>query len=574
MGRHPSSGTLEKTNIMTTTGNEFLAQALRAAGTSHFFHVPVVVPEAVKAMSRLGITPVVAHTEKAAAYMADGYARVAGRPGVCGCQAIGATNLAAGLRDACMARVPIIALTGGSSTTTRYRSPYQEIDDMPIYAALSKFNASVEEATRLPDLLFTAFRAATCGSPGPVHLEIGGFTGSALNGACATEARLETRFHRYPGVRAPASSEEIARGLAVLQAAERPIIVAGAGVRLSGAGPLLCELARRMSIPVATSLSGKGSILESDPLAVGVVGEYSRECANRAVYEADAVLYVGSLTGGLVTRNWSVPATGTRVVHIDINPENIGRNYLNTIGICGDARTVLEQMLSASVPSRDRVAWLGRIAALKADWARGSSPLSASDAVPIRPERLASDLSRELPGDAIVVGDTGHSAAWLAQYVEATQPGQTFIRCHGSLGWSFPAALGAQCAAPDRPVICFTGDGAFYYHLAELETAVRYGLNVVTVLNDNAGFNQEQGLWPEGVLSRNWKFGKADFVAIAEAFGCVGLRVTAPSELRSALRAALQMQRPVVLDVLTDDKALAATGWGPEGMPPLFSTQH
>jgi len=267
---------------------------------------------------------------------------------------------------------------------------------MPIYAAVTKFNAAIEEAARLPDLLFTAFRAATCGSPGPAHLEIGGFTGGILNGDCPIEANLEPRFHRYPAIRSAASAKEIEQGLAALQTAERPIIVAGGGVRVSGAGALLCELARRLSIPVATSLSGKGSIVESDPLAVGVVGEYSRECANRAVYEADLVLYVGSLTGGLVTRNWSVPHTATLVVHIDINPENIGRNYLHTIGICSDARTVLQQMLSVPVQRRSRDAWLARIAALKSDWVRDSAALSASDAVPIRPERLAADLTREL----------------------------------------------------------------------------------------------------------------------------------------------------------------------------------
>src|SRR5579883_2373778 len=528
------------------TGNTILAQILAQARATHFFHVPVIVPEAVKAMAGLGILPVVAHSEKAAAYMADGYARVARRPGFCGCQAIGATNLASGLRDALMAGIPVVALTGGSSPRTRYRQPYQEIDDMPVYEALTKFNALVEEADRLQDLLFTAIRYATTGTPGPVHLELDGFTGQVLAEVGRGGGVLDQRFFAIPAVRSGAAEEDIQCALENLARASRPIIVAGGGVRLSGAEEELCELARRFAIPVATSLSAKGCIVERDPLSVGVVGEYSRTCANKAVYEADLVFFVGSRTGGLVTRGWSVPPETTRAIHLDINPENIGRNYLNTVPLCGDARTVLRQMCAAAGSQPAREAWLARVAALKSDWRREVEDRMSSRASPIRPERLAWELSRALPENAIAVGDTGHSSAWFAQFLEARERGQTFLRCHGSLGWSFPAALGAQCADPTRPVVCFVGDGGFYYHVAELETALRYGINVVTVVNDNSGFSQEQNLWPAGTgLERNWRFGQTDFAAVAQAMGCVGQRVTEPSELEPALRAAFAADRPV-----------------------------
>jgi acetolactate synthase-1/2/3 large subunit len=557
------------------TGNAVLAQILEAARATHFFHVPVIVPEAVKIMSGLGVLPVVAHSEKAAAYMADGYARVARRPGFCGCQAIGATNLASGLRDAFMAGIPVVALTGGSSPRTRYRHPYQEIDDMPIYEALTKFNAVVEEADRLQDLLHTAIRCATTGTPGPVHIELDGFTGQVLGGSCRGGSVLDSRFYAVPALRSTAAEEDITRALEALESAARPIIVAGGGVRLSGAEDELCELARRLAIPVATSLSAKGCIVETDPLSVGVVGEYSRVSANKAVYEADLVFFIGSRTGGLVTRGWSVPAAGSRVIHLDINPENIGRNYLNTVPLCGDARTVLRQMCAAATSGCSRQSWLARVAALKGEWRQETEERVTSCAVPIRPEHLCWELSRSLPENAIVVGDTGHSSAWFAQFVQARAPAQRFIRCHGSLGWSFPAALGAKCAAPAHPVVCFVGDGGFYYHLAELETARRYGINVVTVLNDNSGFSQEQNLWPAGSgLDRNWKFGRTDFAAVASAMGCIGMRVTESSDLGPALVAAFAADRPVVLDVITDASVLADTGWGPEGQPALFSGGH
>ena len=337
------------------TGARFIAEAFKTHGVTHFFYVPVIIPEAVKEMTRMGITPVMTHGEKSAAYMADGFARVSHRVGVCGAQTIGGTNLAAGLRDAFLARMPVLALSGGKLPERRYRFVYQEIDDMPIYQSVTKFNATVENVERLPDLLRTAFRTATSGMPQPVHLELTGMAGDVVNGEIEDALQFDTRYAAFPAVRAPAPAEDVGRVLEALSQAERPIIVAGGGVTASGAQAEVVELARRLSIPVATSLHAKGAILDDDPLAVGIVGEYSRRCANQAVSEADLVFYIGSLTGGLVTRNWSVPPLSARVVHLDINPENLGRNYPDTLGICGDARTVLRSTHRGLSPLLPRV---------------------------------------------------------------------------------------------------------------------------------------------------------------------------------------------------------------------------
>ena len=549
------------------TGARYLAEAFKAYGVTHFFYVPVIIPEAVKEMTRLGITPVMTHGEKPAAYMADGYARVSHRPGVCGAQTIGGTNLAAGLRDAFLARVPVIALCGGKLPQRRYRFVYQEIDDMPIYQAITKFNATVERVDRLPDLLCTAFRSATSGMPQPVHLELAGQAGEVVNEELETDLEFDAHYAAFPSVRSPAPAEDVNRALAALQEAQRPIIVAGGGVMSSGGQAQVVELARRLSIPVATSLNGKGIILDSDPLSIGVVGEYSRRCANQAVWEADLVFFVGSLTGGLTTRNWSVPAPSVRVVHVDINAENLGRNFPNTIGVCGDARTVLEQLLGATqaqpAPAA-RQAWLERISQLRSDWQASVRDHEASDAVPMRPERLCREISAGLPADAIVVADTGHSGAWLAQDFYATDARQTFIRAHGSLGWGLPAAIGAKAAAPNRPVVCFTGDGGFFYHFSELETAVRYGINIVVVVNNNGSLNQEQRLWKESTeFDKNWRFCPVDFSAAARAFGCHGARVEEPAQVRSALEGALAANRPAVIEALTDLWVPAAPSWAP-----------
>ena len=309
------------------TGARYIAEFFKAYGVTHYFFMPVSIHRAVKEMGRLDIIAIAAHSEKAAAYMADGYARVSGRVGVCGAQAIGATNLAAGLRDALMARIPLVALTGGKYADTRYMLSYQEIDDMPIFEALTKFNAVVDDPSRLPDLLRTAFRAATTGTPKPVHLELSGISGEAVTGEFEGELQFEPRFGRFPAIRTPAPEDDVCAALNAIAKAKRPIIVAGGGVLTSSAVAELAELARKLSTPVATSLNAKSAMLDDDPLSVGVVGEYSRSTANMAVSEADLVVFIGSLTGSLITRSWTVPKPGVKVVHVDIDPENIGRNY-------------------------------------------------------------------------------------------------------------------------------------------------------------------------------------------------------------------------------------------------------
>jgi acetolactate synthase I/II/III large subunit len=562
----------ERTTMAKMSGDAFLARSLQRYGVTHFFHVPVIVPLAMKEMASLGIVPVMTHGEKAAAYMADGYARVSGRPGVCGAQTIGGTNLAAGLRDAFQSRTPVIALTGGKTANLKYRLAYQEIDDMPIYEALTKFNVIVEAPQRLPDLLHTAFRAATSGMPIPVHLELSGFDGRVISAEIDADLDFDARFGRYPAMRTLADPADVERAARSLATAQRPILVVGGGVRASGAEREALALARKLNMPVVTSLNAKGAVSDGDPLAIGVVGEYSRTCANQALYEADLVVFVGSLTGGLTTRNWSIPPSTARVIHIDIEPENIGRNFPSTIGLCGDAKSVLEQLLEVVETRKANPGWEARLSALKAEWVALVAPFERSEAIPIRPERLCRDLSDVLPENAIVVGDTGHAGAWMAQNIYADHAGQQFIRAHGSLGWSFPAAIGAKCAAPEKPVICFTGDGGFFYHIAELETAVRYGINVVVVVNNNASLNQEQVLWDDDpAFEKNWRFAPVDIAGVARGFGCISKRIDDPKDIKPALIDAMSADRPVVLDVVTDVQACSQPSWGPSGSASLYA---
>src|SRR6266436_1255815 len=458
------------------SGAECLADMLKGYGVTHVFHVPAVLRKTMAVMEgRTEIKRIQTHGEKAAAYMADGYARASGKPGICAAQVIGALNLAAGLRDAWLAHSPVIAMTGGREPKTKFRKVYQEIDDVPAFEPVTKFNATVDDVARFPDMVRQAFRVATSGTPGPVHLQFRGNEGQVDLEEAEMEPLTEERFARVPPFRPAPDSASVLAALKPLQGADRPVIVAGGGVRASGAAAELVALAEALQIPVATSLNGKDTIPGNHPLSVGVVGSYSRESANRVVNRADLVCFIGTETGGMTTHFWAVPKIGTPAIQIDIDPEAIGRNYPLLAGVNGDAKVTLARMLSAADrgSAGKRKAWIEETRKICAEWREKYRSLLASDAVPIRPERLCAELTRHVPDDAIVVVDTGHAGMWMGGMYDLTSPRQSYMRSAGHLGWAFPAGLGAKCASPDRPVVVFTGAAGFWYHIADLETAVR-----------------------------------------------------------------------------------------------------
>ena len=554
------------------TGGKFMAQALKAYGVTHVFVAPAIAREALAEMSALGVKSIVTHGEKSAAYMADGYARAANRPGICFAQSVGAANLAAGLQDPYLAMSPVIAMTGRKTPMEQEKNAYQEIEHSKPFSSVTKFSAYVERVEQLPYLLRQAFREATSGVPMPVHLDLQGMTANVI---MQTEGDLELvveeSFTRRPAFRPEASPDTVLKAAQRLSAAQRPVIVAGGGVTASQAEQEVVELAEMLSIPVATSLNAKGCITENHPLSVGVVGSYSRWCANRVVAEADLVIYVGSHTGSQVTNEWRVPAEGTPVIQIDIDPSELGRSYPNEVSLHGDAKATLRKMIEALEPIGGRIEWVSRAQELVKDWREEVEPRVNSDAVPIIPERLCNELTNALPDNAILVADTGHAGIWTGSMVDLNHPGQSYIRCAGSLGWGLAGAMGVQCAEPDRPVICFTGDGGLWYHIGELDTAVRYNIPVVTVVNNNHGLLQNKRGDDRGFAnvegadsSEIWEFNDVDLAKVAESMGAFGIRVTRPGDIQSAIEQALASGRPAIVDVVTDPAdSEAPVPWAP-----------
>ena len=555
------------------TGARFIAETLKGYGVTHVFFVEAILRKTLVEMEVLGIKRILAHTEKAAAYMADGYARVSGRAGICMAQSVGAANLASGLQDPYLGLSPVIACTGRKPLLAQHRNAYQEIIHRPLFESVTKYNVDVDTTDQIPYYLRQAFREATSGSPGPVHLDFGGgYAGAGVEeGEGTFDLVVEEPFTHYPPMRPEPDAEAVRDAVRLLEQAERPVIVAGGGARTSGAGPEIVELAEMLSIPVATSLNGKEIIVDRHPLSVGVVGTYSRWCANRVVSEADLVLFIGSHTGDQVTNEWTIPKVGTPVIQIDIDLSELGRSYPNTVPLLGDAKVTVRKMKESVKGRISRKSWTERARQLVGEWRKEAEPLLHSDAAPIRPERLCKEITDTLPADGILVSDTGYAGIWTGAMIDLTDPKQSYIRAAGSLGWGFPAAMGAKCAAPDRPVICFIGDGGFFYHLGELETASRCGINVITVVNNNhclrqcvEGINKAYGDRP-GNRDEQCKFQDVHFAKVAQEMGCVGIRVTEPDEIADAVRKALASHRPAVVDVITDPAVKAPNPWTPPG---------
>ncbi|MCI0776179.1 MAG: thiamine pyrophosphate-binding protein [Chloroflexi bacterium] len=556
------------------SGAHFLAETLHGYGVSHFFFMPVIVPDAMPELERLGITRVMTHGEKPAAYMADAYARVSRSVGFCGAQSVGAANLAAGLQDAYLACSPVVALTGRLPQDQQDRNAYQEVDHGNPFSAVTKYSTRVNTVDQFPMALRQAIRESTTGTPGPAHLDLSGIAGGDIAAKDADlEVVIEGQFASVPPFRPEPDAGSVNDALGEISRAATPVIVAGGGVTASNAGKELVELAERLNVPVATALNAKETFPFDHPLAVGVPGSYSRACANQVLAEADLVFFVGSHTGGQVTNDWKLPRPGTRIVQLDINAAELGRSFPIAVGLQADVRAGLQKMLDASgevglpIDEQQRASWISRVQQLVGDWKDSVDYLWNSDDEPMRPERLCKELTDLMPSDAILVSDTGHSGIWTGTMMDLTHPGQSYIRCAGSLGWAFPAAFGAKAAAPDRPVICFTGDGGLWYHFTELDTGLRYGINTVTIVNNNASLNQEQALNERIYRGRTsgsdemWMLSDADFAAMAESMGGFGIRVDRPGELEGALDQALNAGKPAVIDVKTHIEGIAPRAW-------------
>ncbi|WFF81690.1 thiamine pyrophosphate-binding protein [Delftia tsuruhatensis] len=563
---------------MTTAfnGADAMVRMLQLNGVKHIFGLcgDTSLPF-YDAMARLdhGMDHILTRDERSAGYMADAYARVTGKVGVCeGPSGGGATYLLPGLAEANESSVPVLGITSDVSVGARGKFPLTELDQQALYRPLTKWNTTIDRVDQIPHAVRSAFRAMTTGRPGATHICLPyDVQKHALDPA---DVWAQPGHDRYPAYRSAPDPAAVAEAADRLVAARCPVLICGGGVLIAGASAALDALATLLNAPVCSSVSGQGSLAGSHPLNAGVVGTNGGVEATRAVVaQADLVMFIGARAGSTTTEHWQMPSRKVTIVHLDVDAMTIGTNYRTDVALVGDALLGL-QALHAAVQQR--------IARRPADAADGAAlaataraakqaffaPLAASLERPIKPECVVDTLNRLLPARAIVVADPGTPCPYFTAYFDAPQAGRHFItnRAHGALGFAMSAGFGAAIGQPDSVVVAVMGDGSFGFTCGELETIVRRNVPLKMIVFSNSVFGWIKASQKSGYDERYFSvdFNRTHHARVAEAFGVKAWRVEDPADLEAALKAALMHDGPALVDVISQelqDTAVPVSQW-------------
>jgi len=543
---------------MTSNAATDIVATLEAHGTEYVFGVPgdtsLPLYDALRESS--AITHVMARDERGAAYMADVYARVSGRPGVCEAPSgAGAFYLVPGVAEANASSVALIALTTDVTMAAKGKNALTQMDQVGLFSSITKWTTQLLNPSRAGELVHKAFRIAATGRPGPVHLSLPEDMLATPTQGIPTP-QPEPGLIEFPTYRAGTPLADVRRIAELLMAAERPAIVAGGGTRISGAWGELTRVAELSGAMVGTSITGKGSIDETHANSLGVVGgNGSRPYANEAVADADLVVFIGCKTDSVTTMKWTLPDPATaRVVQIDVDPQELGVNYSIVAGVAADARTFLAalgDLLSTQTP---RQPWLD-VTGKRDAWLDANSEHFLSDAVPISPYRVIDTLKRLLPSDATIVADAGTGTPLTSAFVNSPAGRYVIIpRGYGGLGYALPGVVGASYARRSSQVVGLIGDGSFAMAAGDLETISRLELPVLLIQFNNATFGWIKAL--QHFHADRRYFGvdfsaETDYVGVARAFGIDGVRVEDPAKIAPAIKEGLSEPRPYFIDIVT-----------------------
>lgn len=545
------------------TGAEILIECLKEQGVDTVFGFPGgavlnIYDALYKAQNE--INHILTSHEQGASHAADGYARATGRTGVCiATSGPGATNLVTGIATAYMDSVPMVAITGQVSTALLGKDSFQEVDITGITMPVTKHNYIVKDVNKLAGIVREAFRIAASGRPGPVLIDICKDVTAAVTDY---EPVVPPKPEAEPiGV----SAVELAAAAALISGAKKPLILAGGGVSIAGADPELLRFAEKAQIPVATTLMGLGSFPGTHELFTGLVGMHGTRTSNMAVSETDLFIAVGARFSDRVISNVKRFAPNAKIMHIDIDPAEIGKNISVHHPLVGNIREILRE-LADRAEARGRTDWNRRISEWKAQY-----PLKYDKEGPLKPHYIIERLYELTDGDALITTEVGQNQLWAAQFYKYAKPRQ-FISSGGlgTMGYGLGACIGAQLGRPDKKVINIAGDGSFRMNCTELATAVEYKIPVVVAILNNhvlGMVRQWQQLFYDGRFSATTIDRGTDFVALAEAFGAVGINVTRPEEVDGAFKRALASKdRPVLInfEIDRDDKVFPIV---PPGAP-------
>jgi len=558
------------------SGADALVRMLQQNGVKHIFGLcgDTSLPF-YDALARLdhGIDHILTRDERSAAYMADAYARVTGKPGVCeGPSGGGATYLLPGIVEANESSIPVLGITSDVSVGSRGKFPLTELDQRSLYRPLTKWNTTIDRVDQIPGAVRSAFRVMTTGRTGAAHICLPyDLQKQELD---AAEVWAQEGHDRFPALRSRPDPADVERAAEKLVASRSPVIVCGGGVIIAGACAALEILATLLNAPVCTTVSGKGALADAHPLSAGVVGTNGGVAATReVVMQADLVLFIGARAGSTTTEHWKFPGRDVPILHIDVDAMTIGTNYRTDVALVGDALLALTD-LGAAVKARlqhrpsncaDGRAIAGNARARKlADFAA----LAASGDAPIKPERVVDSLNRHLPAGAILVADPGTPCPYFSAYFAQPQPGRHFItnRAHGALGFAMSAGVGAQFGRPGAVVVAAMGDGSFNFTCGELETIVRRAVPLKMIVFSNSVYGWIKASQKTGYGERYFSvdFNRTDHARVAEAFGVKSWRVENPADVDGAIRAALAHDGPALVDVISQqlqDTAVPVSQW-------------
>jgi len=545
-----------------------LARMLKEYGVEHVFGVPGVQTLALYE-GIYDLQPEITHIgmrdERNAAFATDAYAKFTNKVGVCDATVgPGAINLPPGIGESYNSSVPVLAIISDIPSVWQTREEYgnasQGFDQIPLFKSITKWQARVDIPENLPKVVRHAFRVATSERPGPVLIDIPHDVFDAEFDFKDENLYVDEEFSRYPALRVAPDPSKISEAIKLLSEAERPVMIAGGGIHISQAYEELIEFAEYLVIPVATTITGKGSIPETHPLSLGVVGLNGRGHANKIVSEADLVLFIGCKAGQFATFNWSL-VREAKVIHMDIDPKEMGRNFRTDVKIPCDVKLGLRMLLDAlkeRVEKRemDGSPVIERIKKAYREWWSTVEEKVNSDASPMKPQRVVKEISEFLGEDDIFVSDAAYQAGWSACYLTLKKSGRRYITNRGlaGIGYGLPAAIGVQVAARDKHVIGISGDGSFGYTIGDMETCTRYGLPITMVIFNNQCYGwikwAQKLFYCDKCISVD--FVETDFAKIAEGFGWKGMRVEKPGEVRDALKEAKESGKPTLIDARID----------------------
>ena len=565
------------------TGAEILVAMLRAYRVEVVFGLPgdtgVAFYDALERQD--AIRHVMTRDERSAAFMADAYARLRGKPGVCeGPSGGGATYMLPGIAEAHHSSVPVLAITTDNALAMEHQDALTALDQEGLYRPVTKWTTTVKRADLIPHLVRRAFRLMTTGRPGAVHLA---FPKDVLEESVEPgDLHAEEACTVCPAYRTRPDRAAVEAAAQLLARAERPVMLCGGGVHLSGAYTEVQALAELVGMPVATSINGKGSLSERHPLSLGVTGANGgRPFVHELVNDSDLILIVGSRVNYVTTNDWRTPPRQYRgaIVQIDIDGAEVGNNLRVEVGLVGDARLALQDLVAAmsesAAPRRvgsDKLT-TGFSEAIRRHveaWRACDHAKAVSAEKPNRPQRVIQTIADLVPDTAVIVADPGTATPFVAAGYALAHAGRYTVipRAHGGLGYAVPASLGASLAVPGSTIICLTGDGSFGFSVGELETIARLGRKVVVIQFNNGTYGWIKALQHFHYDDRYFgvDFTQQDCAAIARAFGWLGIRVTEPHDVEDAVHAGLRSATPAFIDIVSADEV--------EETPPVIGWQE